>query len=228
MLQKKYALFGIVGSLCFAVGDWLLGWVDPTEIAGVSAFFVRAGHGADYSVGKIVVTLVFAMLGMCFLSPCFAHISDLSDDEKTKKTLKYTFGLCSTSFVVIHFAASANALVFSRADQISGRESAAALVNGFSEVVSPALSIAYVFLGAALLVLPIAILRGKTSLRKSAAAFTPFVPMAVFAIAEKILPLVPFTYGLYTFTINAGMIVWFIYLSINCGNKLSERSDRKE
>lgn len=214
MFKKKFAIFGIVGSLCFAVGDWLLGVVDPTEIEGVTAFFVRAGHGADYGTQKVAATLIFAMLGMCFLSPCFAHISDISDDKKAEKLLKYTFGLCSAGFIVIHFTAAANVLVFSQADKISERETAIALVNAFSEAVSPALYAAYVFLGAALLILPIEIIRGKTRLKKSAAAFTPFVPMAIFAIIEKFLPLVPFTYGLYTFTINAGMIVWFVYLLV--------------
>lgn len=39
-------LCGILGSLCFGVGDWLLGYVDPTPIGENIFYFISAGHGA--------------------------------------------------------------------------------------------------------------------------------------------------------------------------------------
>lgn len=33
-LQKKFIIFGMIGCLCFGIGDWLLGYVDPAPIEG--------------------------------------------------------------------------------------------------------------------------------------------------------------------------------------------------
>lgn len=32
--NKRYWGFGIVGCICFGIGDWLLGYVDPAFIEG--------------------------------------------------------------------------------------------------------------------------------------------------------------------------------------------------
>lgn len=53
------------------------------------------------------------------------------------------------------------------------------------------------------------ILCRKTCLERSAVLFTPVVPMGIFFAAAQIPP---FSYGLYTFCMNSGMLVWFGYL----------------
>lgn len=42
-LNKRYIIFGIIGCLCFGIGDWLLGYVDPAPIEGNIFLFYPCG-----------------------------------------------------------------------------------------------------------------------------------------------------------------------------------------
>lgn len=72
--------------------------------------------------------------------------------------------------------------------------------------------IAYIFAGVPLILLFIYIICGKTSLKKGEAVFTPLIWMAIIDVVANIIPTSAFSYGLYTFCMNSGMLVWFIYL----------------
>lgn len=87
VLNKRYIIFGIIGCLCFGIGDWLLGYVDPALVESGVFYFIRAGHGADYDMAKAVVTLILMVIGICFLYPRLLHISEIANDEKTKHPL---------------------------------------------------------------------------------------------------------------------------------------------
>ena len=56
------------------------------------------------------------------------------------------------------------------------------------------------------------IVRGKTVCKRTAVLFTSVVWMCVFSIFKFVFPASAFVNGLDTFSMNAGMIVWFIYL----------------
>ena len=211
-LSKKYIIFGMIGCLCFGVGDWLLGYVDPALVKGDVFYFIRAGHGADYNTSKAVTALVMAVAGMCFLYPGFVHISDIARDEKTKGSLGYVFGLCSAGWLIIHFIVAANVIVFSQAEKSGGREFAITLSNRFGNGCFITLGCAYLFVAAAFIKLTADILRRKTHIRRSGVFFSPAVPMAVFSLISMVIPQSPFSYGLFTFCMNGGMLVWFHYL----------------
>ena len=184
-LQKKYTVFGIIGCLCFGIGDWLLGYVNPASVGEDVFYFIREGHGMGYDLSKAAVTLVLAMVGMCFLYPGFVHISDIADNEDTKH---------------------------SQAEQCGGRELALALSAGLGNAGMGTLCVIFLLIGVPLLKLIIDILRRKTCLKRTAVFFSPIVPMAVIFVAAQLLPQSPFSYGLYTFCMNGGMLVWFVYL----------------
>lgn len=63
-----------------------------------------------------------------------------------------------------------------------------------------------------LVMLFIDILCRNTCLKRPAVLFSPIVPMEIIFAAAQILPQSPFSYGLYTFCMNGGMLVWFGYL----------------
>ena len=63
---RKYWLLGILGAACFGIGDWLLGYVDPS-IVNKSFSVIKAGHGAGYDLTKFTVTRCSARSG-CRLS----------------------------------------------------------------------------------------------------------------------------------------------------------------
>lgn len=129
-------LCGILGSLCFGVGDWLLGYVDPTPIGENIFYFISAGHGAGYDALKIVVTLVMAMVGMCFLIPGMTGSAEVARKSGTKKLLRYLFALCTVGWIVIHFGVAVNVLVFSIAERAGGRELAISLSHDMNSSLS--------------------------------------------------------------------------------------------
>lgn len=210
--SRKYIVFGIIGCLCFGIGDWLLGYVDPEPIEGNVFYFIRAGHGAGYELVKAAFSLTLAMAGMCFLLPGFVRISDIARDEKTKRSLEYAFGLCSVGWIALHILVSVNVIVFAQAEKSGGRELAVALSESLAGEGMGALACIFLFAGVSLVLLFIDILRQKTCLKKTAAFFSPLVPTGIISAAALILPQSAFSYGLYTFCMNGGMLVWFGYL----------------
>lgn len=226
VLNKKYIIFGIIGCLCFGIGDWLLGYVDPTRIEGNVFYFIRAGHSAGYDISKAAVSIALAMVGMCFLIPGFVHISDIAKKEKTKRYLKYTLLLASAGWLALHILVSVNVIVFSQADKIGGRELAVTLSENLANTGIGAVIYVYLFVGVSLILLFVDILRQKTCLKRSAAIFSPLVPLGVIYVVSFILPQSPFSYGLYTFCMNGGMIVWLGYLL--CVNRKCDRSVKND
>ena len=211
-LQKKFIIFGMIGCLCFGIGDWLLGYVDPAVIDGKVFYVIRAGHGAGYDTGKAAVSLALAVAGMCFLHSGFVHIADIVKNEKTKRSLEYVFGLCSIGWLALHILVSVNVAVFAQAEKMGGRELAVALSGRLAGTGVAALFLVFLLIGIPLIMLAVCIVGQKTYLERKAAFFSPIVPMAAIFAVSQFLPDSPFSYGLYTFCMNGGMLVWFVYL----------------
>lgn len=203
---------GIIGCLCFAVGDWLLGYVDPTPAGENIFYFIREGHGIGYNTSRSAAAAAISAVGMFFLYPGFARISDIAKNEKTRLSLEYLLGLCSAGWLTIHLTVAVNVFVFSQAEKIGGRELAAEFSNSLGNASLLTLGFAYLFAAAAFMKLIFDILRRKTYMKRTAAFFTPIVPMAVIWAVSLTLPSSAFSYGLYTFCMNGGMLVWFLYL----------------
>lgn len=212
--KKQYWIYGIIGCICFGIGDWLLGYVNPAMIEEDIFYFIRAGHGADYDITKITITLILAMAGMLFYFPAMLHIADLVSDKKTAAHLRYAFGLCSVGWLVIHFIVAFNVMVYSWMLEHAGNELANGISNFLGNTMLPCLFIAYIFAGVPLILLFIYIICGKTSLKKWEAVFTPLIWMLLINVVANIIPASAFSYGLYTFCMNSGMLVWFIYLLV--------------
>lgn len=211
-LQKKYYILGLVGCLCFGIGDWLLGYVNPAPVEGNVFYFIRAGHGADYNTLKVGITLVLAVFGIFFLFSGFMHIMDIAKDERTKRLLGYAFGLCSIGWIMLHLLVSFNVLVFSEAEKNGGRVLAVVLSGRLGSTGIAVEKCASLFAVGAGIILAAAILFGNTCLKKRSVFFSPIIQMVVFITVSQVLPTSAFSYGIYTFNMNAAMMVWFAYL----------------
>ena len=80
--------------MCFGIGDWLLGYVDP-GIVNESFSVIKAGHGADYDLFKITITLLFGAIGVPFLMLGCVKMADLITEEKKKKNFRFWMALLS-------------------------------------------------------------------------------------------------------------------------------------
>ncbi len=158
-LQKKFIIFGIIGCLCFGIGDWLLGYVDPAPIEGNAFYFIRTGHGAGYNTGKAAVSLALAVAGICFLHPGFSHISDIAKEEKTKCSIGYAMEICSVGWLALHILVSINVAVFAQAEKMGGREFAAALSGRLGSTGTAALFLVFLLIGVPLIMLAFSVLR---------------------------------------------------------------------
>ncbi|MCM1561610.1 MAG: hypothetical protein NC123_19050 [Butyrivibrio sp.] len=181
-------------------------------LEGTSLYFIRAGHGAGYNTLRIDMTLALAVIGIFFLYPGFVHIADIANDGKTKRFLEYAFGLCSTGWMMLHLYVSFLVLAFSEAEKHGGREIAVTLADRFGSAGVAVEKCTSLFAVGAGIVLIVAILRGNTCLKKSAVVFGPIIPMLIIIVIARVLPQSAFSYGLYTFNMNAAMMVWFVYL----------------
>lgn len=212
VLQRKYCIFGLIGCLCFGIGDWLLGYVNPALVEGADLYFIRAGHGVAYNTLRVDITLALAVLGIFFLYPGFVHIADIAKEGKMKRFLGYAFGLCSAGWMMLHLLVSFLVLVFSEAEKGGGHELAIALADRLGSAGMMIEKSTSLFTVGAGILLIVAILHRNTCLKKKAVVFSPIVPMVIVIVIAQVLPQSAFSYGLYTFNMNAAMIVWFVYL----------------
>lgn len=213
MKTRKYWLFGIVGSLCFGIGDWLLEYVDPTSV-GENFHVIHRGHGADYNLMRVSVTLLLAALGMTFLLSGFRAMGNIVKDEKRKVRKQYLWSLCAIGWLIIHFTVSMGIYIYSWCIHSANAELAHDLTIDVMDLFQPMQLVSYVFVAVPLILQLIDIVKGRTVCKKTAALFSPLIWMCIFSAIAKILPAGPLANGLDGFCMNFGMMVWFVYLCI--------------
>ena len=213
MKNKKYWLLGLVGSLLFGIGDWLLGFVDP---AVVNAAFsvIKAGHGADYALGKIAVTLATGALGIPFLMLGCMRLAEFVTDAQRQKRLRFWMMLLPVGWMLIHFTVSVGIYAYSWEMHVGNADAAQRLAMDMIGMTKPAQVIGDFMAGIPLILLLVYVLRGKTSLPKISQLFAPVLWMALVSVIKYLVPASPLSNGLDTFAMNAGMTIWFAYLLI--------------
>lgn len=209
--MKKECIFGIIGCVCFGIGDLLLGIVDPTPLYD-NFSIITAGHGASYSLTKVSITIALGVLGMVFLLPGFQGVAKIFTDEKKRPRFSYAMQLCAISWLVIHLTVSTGIFVFSYTARQFDLDTAHEITLAVIGLFRAGQWVTYVYLAVALLWLTIAIFRGQTVLKKSAVFFSPLVGMAILSAVAKLLPLSYFAKALDTFSMNGAMIIWFVFL----------------
>ena len=208
---QKYWLCGMIGAMCFGIGDWLLGYVDP-GIVNESFSVIKAGHGAGYDLFKITLTLLFGAIGGPFLMLGCMKMADLITEEKKKKNFRFWMALLPVGWLIIHFTVSVFIYAYSWSMQNGMSETAEKLAADIEHMMQPAQIVSYLFIGIPLVLLIVYVLRGKTVLKKRSQFFTPLLWMALLSGLKFVIPASPFSNGIDTFCMNAGLIIWFVYL----------------
>ena len=216
--SRKLWMLGIIGCLLFGIGDWLLGYVAPGQI-GAEFHVMRVGHGADYSLVKVAITLLFGVIGTAFLIPGFRAQADILKDEKRKPLFRFLMSLCVVAWLVIHTTVSVGIYIYSWCMHMGDPALAHNLTIDVMDLFQPMQIVSYVFLAVPLVMQIVDIVRGKTVCNRKAVLFTSVVWMCVFSVIAKVLPASPFANGLDTFSMNAGMIVWLGYLIVTNPSK---------
>lgn len=212
MKNRKYWVFGLIGCVCFGIGDWLLGYVNPEVV--ISAFSVlKAGHGEGYDLSKIPWTLLLGALGVPMMLAGCAHMAELATDARWRRVLRFSMLLLPVGWLLIHFTVSCGIYVYAWNMQLGDASQAEPMALAIMETFKSTQLVAYLFALIPLVLLPVCVFCGKTILKKRSQWFTPLLWMAVFAALKFVLPATPFTNGLDTFCMNAGMMIWFGYIT---------------
>ncbi|MBQ8094256.1 MAG: hypothetical protein IJ242_11875 [Clostridia bacterium] len=208
---RKYWLFGIIGAICFGIGDWLLGYVDP-GIVNENFAVIKAGHGAGYDLSKITITLLFGAIGVPFLMLGCAKMTELVTTGK--KIFHFWMILLPVGWLIIHFTVSISIYVYAWGAQAGLDGVGGMLAMDILRMMKPAQIVSYFFAGIPLVMLLICALSGKTVLKKKSQIFTPILWMALLSGLKFVVSATPFTIGIDTFCMNAGVIIWFVYLML--------------
>lgn len=213
MKNRKLWLLGIIGCVLFGVGDWLLGYVDP-EVVSQQFSVIKAGHGANYELGKVTMTLLTGAIGIPFLLMGSTGMAELVTEKRRREVLRVWLSLLPMGWMLIHFTVSVGIYAYSWAMRFATPEQAQRLALDMITMTRPAQMVGILFL-VPLLLFPVYVFRGMTTLKRNSQFFSPLLWMAVLSALKFFVPPTPFTNGIDTFCMNAGMIVWFVYLMIS-------------
>ena len=203
---------GIIGAICFLIGDVLLGWVDCENVDKRVHLYISKGHGSGYNRSKIAATMTLAAFGMPFLYLGMLHIGDVAADDFWHSLISISFALTSIAWFIIHIGVALNVYFYSWiADNVSKEEAIDASEES-KKVFSGMMIIAEIIVFAALIIIIVALAKGKTVLPKYYIAFSPLVGACVPTVIEKIVPQSKAKKVLGTIQLNFGLIVWLISL----------------
>lgn len=211
---RRSSIAGIIGCIFFGIGDWLLGWVEP-GIVDRSFLLIREGHGADYGLMRVTVTLVLGIAGMMFLLPGYQGMAEIATDEKRKRHLRFTMPLCAAGWLVLHFTVAAGIWVYSWLMHQGMKELAVEGATEITKMLIPTQITAYVFIYIPLIQMLVYVLRQQTVYKRTAALAAPVLWMAVLSLAAGGMPASSFSIGLFAFCMNGAMMVWFVFCLFN-------------
>ena len=211
--NQKYWLMGLIGCALFGVGDWLLGYVDPQPIS--EAFTVlKLGHGEGYALWKIALTLFLGALGVPFMTAGCLRMAELVTEKRWRTILRAGRLLLPVGWLLIHFTVSCGIWVYAWNMQMGDPALALPMAEDAMRMFQSTQIVADLLAAIPLLLLVVYTLRGKIKLKKSSLLFTPLLWMALFSAVKFLVPATPFSNGIDTFCMNAGMMLWFAYLAV--------------
>ncbi|MBQ9661910.1 MAG: hypothetical protein IJV40_02020 [Oscillospiraceae bacterium] len=211
--NRKYWLLGLAGCALFGVGDWLLGYVDPQPVSEVFSV-LKAGHGEGYALWKIALTLFLGTLGVPFMMAGCTGMAAIVTDEKKKTVLRHSMLLLPVGWLLIHFTVSCGIWGYAWNMQTGDPFQALRMAEDMMHMFQSTQIAADLLAAIPLILLVVYTLRNKTALKKSSLLFTPLLWMALFSAVKLVVPATPFTNGIDTFCMNAGMMIWFVYLLV--------------
>ena len=210
-MEKIYIISGIIGSLCFALGDILLGYVDPTPLGEGSGVITR-GHGKGYPQNRFAVTLGTAAIGIVFLYLGMTHIGDIAVNEAWKQWISLSFSVMTFTWMMVHIFVTVCAFVYHWTAENVSEEKAMEALKQTRNIFMPMMITAYLLMFAGDILIIVAIALGGTVLPKYYIAFTPLIGAGIMSALAKINRKSPFCKMLDTLCLNFGLIVWFISL----------------
>ena len=207
-MKKINICFGIVGALLLGIGDWLLGFTDPSHIDGAVWNALVSGYTKNYSLLRPVIAMPLGFFGVLSYAPCIWEMGQIFKDKKTRKIQSIFMTASMGGWALLHYLYSAAVFVFAYSCRYIGQSEAVNITNALYGAVMPGMSLWLVFMLIPFILHFVDIARGKSYLPKKMLAFHTLVWWAVIYFGSSVLPKTAFTNGLKTFAMNGAMLVW--------------------
>lgn len=207
---RTWILLGIIGALLMGAGDWLLGYVDPTPVAGAPWDWLKTGYTEGFALWRPMVAMALGGLAILFYLPAMWSMSKIFREETCRRKNGWMMVAGLFGWPMIHNFFGAVSCLYAWACARSGVTFAGEAVAALREAMAPGVMLWYVVMVVPFLVHIVDILRGKSYYSRKIALAHPLVWYLVICLISALLPASLFANGLYTFSMNGAMLVWFL------------------
>lgn len=196
------------------VGDWLLGYTDPTPIEGVCWNALVKGYMGSYNLLRPVVSMVFGFFGVLSYAPCMWGMGQIFKETKTKRMESIFMIVGMGGWALLHYLYSAMIYLFAFLCRYRDGSTAILTLNSLYDAVMPGMSLWLLLMLLPFLLHFFDIARGSSLLPRKMLIFHPLVWWAILYTLPAAICNTAFTNGLKTFAMNGSMLIWLTALLI--------------
>lgn len=216
---RNGAMLGSVGACLMAVGDWLIGYIDPASI-GNSMILVKGCSEVGYI--RPVLSMIAAVLGVILCTHGMLCMTEtICGESKLKKLYRHSVMWGAVQWLFIHFAFCGLRYIYQYFWDKGYEDMAFEAVNTASNAFMPVFLLSYIAIIIPYVVYFISLLRKKTIFPRWTAWFYMLTFTLLFKLISVLLGETPIANGFSTASNNMAIAIWllcvWIYLK-KCGN----------
>lgn len=209
---RNGAMIGSIGAGFLAVGDWLIGCIDPTSI-GDSMILVKGCNEVGYI--RPVLSMVVAILGVIMCTYGMLCMADtIIEKSKMKSLYRNSVIWGALQWLFIHFVFCGFRYIYQYLWNEDYEDLAYKAVNVASEAFMPVFLISYVVITVPYVVFFIALLRKKTIFPRWTAGFYMLTFTVIFKMVAAVLGKTPLANGFSTASNNMAIAIWLFCVGI--------------
>lgn len=203
---KNGAIIGSVGACFISIGDWLIGYIDPTPLDRLSVL-VEGCREIGYV--RPVLSMLAAFAGVLLLTyGLMCLVETVSDDGKLKAVYKYSVIFGSLQWLFLHFIFCGFRYIYQFLWNKGLEETAYETVNTVCNAFMPVIAISTVCMMVPFIVYLILLLRNKTIFPRWTVSFYMLTFTIVFKVLAKLLGETAIAYGFSTASNNMAIAIW--------------------
>ena len=205
---RNGAMIGSIGAGFLAVGDWLIGCIDPASI-GDSMILVKGCNGIGYI--RPVLSMFVALLGVIMCTYGMSCMADtIIEKSKLKSLYRNSVIWGALQWLFIHFVFCGFRYIYQYLWHEGYGDLAFKAVNAASEAFMPVFLISYVIIIVPYVVFFIALLRKKTVFPRWTAGFYMLTFTVIFKALAAALGKTPLANGISTASNNMAIAIWLL------------------
>ena len=216
---KKYLVIGFLGAVLLAIGDWLIGYINPQQIRD-SLILVEGCNQIGYD--RPVLSMLVAIFGVMLCTIGMYNFSKVIQKEKLRKFYEICVICGSTHWLFIHFAFCGFRLIYQYLWDEFYFDLAVNCVDYAIRVFTPLFYTSFIFIFLPFIIYFIAVVQKKTIFPRWTAIFFMLSFSLLFKITAHCLGKSDLANGFSTASNNMGIALWFLFTWIYVNKKKLE------